>query len=65
MDIIEDLGYALESYLSENPDSSEIGRMYLLIFGALQTLYFQQDAIMMWLGNRIYRGVCTYFYISL
>ena len=45
MDIIEDMEYALESYLTENPDISEIGRMYLLIFGALQALYVQQDAI--------------------
>lgn len=45
MDIIGDMEYALESYLSKNPDSSEIGRMYLLIFGALQALYVQQDAI--------------------
>ena len=45
MDIIEDMEFALESYLTEDPDISEIGRMYLLIFGALQALYVQQDAI--------------------
>lgn len=45
MDIIEDMEYALESYLTEDPNISEIGRMYLLIFGAMQALYVQQDAI--------------------
>ena len=45
MDIIEDMEYALESYLTEDPDDSETGRKYLLIFGALQALFVQQDAI--------------------
>lgn len=45
MDIIEDLEYALESYLAENPENAETGRKYLLIFGVLQALYVQQDAV--------------------
>ena len=45
MDIIGDMEYALESYLTEDPNTSKIGRMYLLVFGALQALYVQQDAI--------------------
>ena len=45
MDIIEDLEYALESYLAENHENAETGRKYLLIFGALQALYVQQDAV--------------------
>ena len=45
MDMIEDLEYALESYLAENPENAETGRKYLLIFGALQALYVQQDAV--------------------
>ena len=45
MDIIGDMEHALESFLIENPDISEIGRKYLLVFGALQALYVQQDAI--------------------
>ena len=45
MDMIEDLEYALESYLVEDPEDAETGRKYLLIFGALQALYVQQDAV--------------------
>ena len=45
MDIIEDMELALESYLSEDPENAETGRKYLLIFGALQALYVQQDAV--------------------
>ena len=45
MDMIEDLEYALESYLTEDSENAETGRKYLLIFGALQALYVQQDAI--------------------
>ena len=45
MDIIGDMEYALESYLTEDPDNPELGRKYLLIFGTLQALYVQQDAI--------------------
>ena len=45
MDIIEDMEYALESYLTEDPDNPETGRKYLLVFGALQALYVQQDAV--------------------
>ena len=46
--------YALEGYLSEVPDSSKtvdtsgslsIGKTYLYIYGALQALYVQQDAV--------------------
>lgn len=45
MDMIEDLEYALENYLAEDPENAETGRKYLLIFGALQALYVQQDAV--------------------
>ena len=45
MDIIEDMELALESYLAEDPENADTGRKYLLIFGALQALYVQQDAV--------------------
>ena len=45
MDMIEDMEYALESYLAEDPENAKTGRKYLLIFGALQALYVQQDAV--------------------
>ena len=45
MDIIEDMECALESYLAEDSDVSDLGKKYLLVFGALQTLYVQQDGV--------------------
>ena len=45
MDIIEDMEFALESFLAEDTDGSDLGKKYLLVFGALQTLYVQQDGV--------------------
>ena len=45
MDIIEDMEFALESYLAKNSDTPDLGEKYLLVFGALQTLYVQQDGV--------------------
>lgn len=45
MDTIGDTEIALESFLKLDTDSSDEGRNYLRIYGALQALYVQQDAI--------------------
>ena len=45
MDTIEDTEEALESFLKLDIDSSDEGRNYLRIYGALQALFVQQDAV--------------------
>ena len=45
MDTIEDTERALESFLTEDTDSSGKGRNYLRMYGALQALFVQQDAV--------------------
>lgn len=45
MDTIEDTEEALESFLKLDTDSSDKGRNYLRIYGALQALFVQQDAV--------------------
>ena len=45
MDTVEDTEEALESFLKLDTDSSHEGRNYLRIYGALQALFVQQDAI--------------------
>ena len=44
MDTIEDTEEALESFLKLDADSSDEGKNYLHIYGALQALFVQQDA---------------------
>lgn len=45
MDTIEDTELALESFLNLDTDSSNEGRNYLRIYGALQALIVQQEAV--------------------
>ncbi len=45
MDTIEDTELALESFLKLDTDSSDEGRNYLRIYGALQGLIVQQEAV--------------------
>lgn len=45
MNVIEDTEEALEYFLTEETDNSEIGKNYLRIYGALQALFVQQDAV--------------------
>ena len=45
MDTIEDTEKALESFLKRDPDSSDEGKNYLCIYGALQALIIQQEAV--------------------
>ncbi len=45
MDTIGDTEEALESFLKKDTDSSDKGRNYLRIYGALQALFVQQEAI--------------------
>lgn len=45
MDTIGDTEYALESFIKEDTNSSDTGRNYLLIYGALQALFVQQEAV--------------------
>ena len=45
MDTVEDTEEALESFLKINTDSSDKGRHYLRIYGALQALIVQQEAV--------------------
>ena len=45
MDTIEDTEEALESFLKLDTDSSNEGRNYLRIYGALQALFVQQKAV--------------------
>lgn len=45
MDTIGDTEEALESFLKLDTDSSDKGRNYLRIYGALQALFVQQEAI--------------------
>ncbi|MYA56890.1 hypothetical protein F4X88_11375 [Candidatus Poribacteria bacterium] len=45
MDTIGDTEEALESFLKLDTDSSDKGRNYLRIYGALQALYVQQEAV--------------------
>lgn len=44
MDMIEDTAQGLRSYLSLAANDSDDGTSYLVVFGALQVLYVQQDA---------------------
>lgn len=44
MDMIEDTAQALRAYLSAAAGESDHSTAYLLVFGALQVLYVQQDA---------------------
>ncbi len=45
MDTIEDTEEALENFLKSDTNSSDEGRNYLRIYGALQALFVQQDAV--------------------
>ena len=45
MDTIADTEEALESFLKKDTDSSDKGRNYLRIYGALQALFVQQEAV--------------------
>ena len=45
IEVIEITETALESYLKKDTDSSDIGIEFLNMFGALQALYVQQEAI--------------------
>jgi hypothetical protein len=45
MDMIEDTAQALRSYLALAVKDSDHGTSYLVVFGALQVLYVQQDAV--------------------
>ena len=45
MDTIEDTELALESFLKLDTDSSDEGRIYLRIYGAMQALFVQQEAV--------------------
>ena len=45
MDTIQDTEAALEGFLTENTDSYDRDRRYLHIYGALQALFVQQDAV--------------------
>lgn len=44
MDMITDTAQALRAYMSLAADDSDHGSSYLVVFGALQVLYVQQDA---------------------
>jgi hypothetical protein len=44
MDMLGDTSQALRSYLHATSENADNGRSYLLVFGALQALYVQQDA---------------------
>ena len=44
LDTIEDIELAIEAYLN-SPDKIELGSNYLLIYGILQCLFVQQDAV--------------------
>ena len=44
MDMLGDTGQALRSYIHQCEGPVELGASYLLVFGALQVLYVQQDA---------------------
>ena len=45
MDTIGDTEEALESFLKKDTDNSDKGRNYLRIYGALQALFVQQEAV--------------------
>ena len=45
MDTIQDTEEALESFLTKDNDSSDTGSRYLLVYGALQALFIQQEAV--------------------
>ena len=45
MDTIQDTEVALESYLIEDIDNSQMGKNYLNTYGALQAIFVQQDAV--------------------
>ena len=45
MDTIQDTEVALESFLIENTDDSQRGKNHLYMYGALQALFVQQDAV--------------------
>ena len=45
MDTIQDTETALESFLTKDNDSSDTGSKYLLVYGALQALFIQQEAV--------------------
>jgi len=45
MDTIQDTEEALESSLTKDNDSSDTGSKYLLVYGALQALFIQQEAV--------------------
>lgn len=45
MDMIEDTAQALRSYLALPVTDSDHGTSYLIVFGVLQVLYVQQDAV--------------------
>ena len=45
MDTIQDTEAALEGFLTEDADSYDRNRRYLHIYGALQALFVQQDAV--------------------
>ena len=45
MDTVEDTELALESFLKLDTDSYDEGRNYLRIYGAMQALYVQQEAV--------------------
>ena len=45
MDTVEDTELALESFLKKDADGSDEGRNYLRIYGALQALFVQQEAV--------------------
>lgn len=45
MDTIQDTETALESFLTKDNDSSDTGSRYLLVYGALQALFIQQESV--------------------
>jgi len=52
MDMLADTGQALRSYIRQCEGPVDLGSSYLLVFGALQVLYVQQDAAF-WLCQAI------------
>lgn len=45
LDVIGDTEVALSSYLSLYPSDPDLGTRYLLVYGVMQALYIQQDAV--------------------
>ena len=45
LDVIEDTDYCLEAFLTTDIDSLDDGNKYMYVYGTLQALFVQQDAV--------------------